>query len=92
MIPAVVFLIHLALRSSAVQPKAEVTKGVAVAVEEEAAKTSVPIAVVPEPSSLALVGVGSAVLCYRRRAHRQPGAEESNPANCQPSKIATAVA
>lgn len=78
MIPAVVFLIHLALRSSAVQPKAEATKGIAVAVEEETAKTSVPIAVVPEPSSLALFGVGSALLFYRRRAHRQPVAAESN--------------
>lgn len=92
MIPAVVVLIHLTLRSAVAQPQAEPATVVVVPVEAQLAKAPVTIAVVPEPSSLALVGLGTAVLCYRRRNFFPRPAGEMRGALPQSAKIATAVA
>jgi len=73
LIPAVVCLIHLTLRSANAQPIKHEPESIQVSTPRpEPGKTqqTLPLVVVPEPSSLALVGLGFGALLHFRRTKK----------------------
>lgn len=67
-LPCLLLLLHLLVKASDFTPPAvtEVSKVLPAAEESELVATQA-VAVVPEPNSIALVGLGLAALLYRRR-------------------------
>ena len=78
MIPAIVCLIHLTLRSANAQPikydpepiRASTPRPEPGKAEPVPASTATPLVVVPEPNSLALVGLGFGALLHFRRTKK----------------------
>lgn len=78
MIPAIVCLIHLTLRSANAQPVKTESQPIQVnashsepgKAEPPSTSSALPLVVVPEPNSLALVGLGFGALLHFRRAKK----------------------
>lgn len=91
LIPAVVFLSHLTIRSAAALPEKQTAETLLTMEVSSDFKPPQRLEIVPEPSSLAFCGLGGMLLFYFRRRKMAPGFPTGIPLR-QPSKIATDVA
>lgn len=67
-LPAVLLLVHLTLRSATTQPEAWPARATVGATEDADLQPGRELTVVPEPNCLALFGVGAGWVFYQRRA------------------------